>query len=159
MLSEYVRPEVNFKLNLEKAQRRASVFASSPVQKKIREKPRKKSLKIGKKLDIETITKSYMDPSEYSKDTPIDSPHGNKGGFKMSRFSLLNKAARHNTEYTELEDSYSNKDSGRVIDSHRSKEVTPMKSLTLRKNDSNYDSNPYMDISHLDYTVKSFTIK
>lgn len=167
MMSEYVRPEVNLKkkIFMEKVQtqKRVSVFASTPqnqlskIQRNPREKSRKQSMKPGTKLDIESITKSYMDPREYEAKNPIESPGaGGPGarGFKMSRFALVTKS-KENTDFSGVEidsvNSNSLYGSSRRIDisSHRN----DLYSKNLKHGINQSDSNPYLDISHLDFSV------
>lgn len=70
----------------------------------------------------------------------------------MSRFAMFNKSK----EITDI--------SGAELDSVNSSRggsqrriefsTTPFKKINVKSSRSQYDSNPYLDISHLDFTVK-----
>lgn len=162
MMSEYMRPEFTFRKKKDRHSRRSSVFVPNAkshnlLPNKNRElRPRKKSLKFTKKLDIETITKSYRDPGEMDMaNSPIDSP-GGKALKKMSRFALIKKSREPTPTELSAEvdslNSISRFNSARKIEVLRAEE-TPKKGLTVRSNSNHLDINSYVDISHLDYTV------
>lgn len=163
MMSEYMRPEFAFRKKKDRHSRRSSIFVPNAnaminLTAKKQFRPRKKSLKFTKKLDIETITKSYRDPSELEMgNSPIDSP-GGKALKKMSRFALIKKSREPTpTELSVGEadslNSISRFNSARKIEIIRADE-TPQKMLTVRSNKKQLDVvNNYVDISHLDYTV------